>query len=76
MKKIICALLLIILPIITADAKNKTTNSNKSFHYVILYQDNYGRQVTYNTHAKNKSDALHNLHSSRKVKKVINVKKN
>ena len=76
MKKLICALLLIIAPFIYADAKQSKSTNNKSFHYVIIYQDNYGRQVTYNTHAKNKSDALHNLHSSRKVKKVINVKKN
>ena len=54
---------------------NKTGKQSAKTHYVIIFEDVNGRQQTYNTYAKSKDDAKHNLYQSRKVLKILNVSK-
>lgn len=49
------------------------TKKNVSKHYVIVYKDERGNQKIYNTYAKSKDEAKHNLLQSRKVSKIINT---
>lgn len=52
---------------------NKTKKKSAKTHYVIIYKDETGKQQTYNTYAKSKDEAKHNLYQSRKVTKILNV---
>ncbi len=81
-----CAMLFFSFSAITSDCLAKPTKTsqiqskknppkNKSAHYVIIYKDEYDRKVTFNTYAKSKDEARHNLYQTRKVKKILNVTK-
>jgi vancomycin permeability regulator SanA len=59
----------------TQSHQKKNTKKATKAHYVIIYKDEYGRQVTFNTYAKSKDEAKHNLYQTRKVKKILNVTK-